>query len=280
MNDHPRFGAGDRPQLAVPVTALRSLTMLATGHLAAGEPGLAVALLRAGLLGTDPRTAAPDLHLADAGAVYAAALDPRGAPDSVALRWARYAYRTGVRWRGEDHDRTVAAADVLARVLAAHRVDAQAIDLRRRLVELFTARDGLVAASTVTACVRLAVAEHDAGYCDAGITGLGRAWQRWSSVHGTADLRSVAMLLDLAAMLAACGRFAESAHATKQAFAGFAATGPAAAARPDIPDPLPSWHPAGRNHAALCARPRPRPRAGMRRGHRTDRCFACQELLP
>ncbi|GAA1563503.1 hypothetical protein GCM10009827_101400 [Dactylosporangium maewongense] len=247
---------------------------------------LTAALLRAGLLDVDPDTAPPDVDLADAGVVYAEALTSRSTPNPTALRWARYAHRASASTRGADNDQSVHAAAVLADVLAAYRLDTAAIGVRRRLVAVLTGRDGALAATTITACVRLAVTEHAAGYCQAGITRLTGAWQRWSARYGTADLHSVAMRLDLAAMLAACGRAKEAAHTSRQAFAAFAATGGSTGggtpALSELPHPPVAGPPTGGNHATVCARRRRRPSRtdSLRRTRSAAWSFACPELLP
>ncbi|MET7394241.1 hypothetical protein ABZS66_12175 [Dactylosporangium sp. NPDC005572] len=211
----------DRASEQVPACATRSLTTLAQAQLAHGRRQPAVALLRAALLGVDPITAPPRPDLNAAARLYAETLHAHEHGNWQSLRWARYAHQASTDVFGVYDERTVDAARTLARVLAAYRLDDAAITLRRLIVAQLTDRDGPASPGVLAARMDLAITQHAAGHCPAAIAGLTRTWRQWRRQYGDADLDSVAMVLQLAAMLDACGRYDEAARRTVQAWRAY-----------------------------------------------------------
>nr|BFE56468.1 hypothetical protein GCM10020063_009940 [Dactylosporangium thailandense] len=205
----------------MPACATRSLTILAQAELAQGHRLAALAILRAALLGTAPDTAPPQADLAAAAQLYADTLFAHEHGHWQSLRWARYAHRASTDVFGEHDERTVHAARTLARALVAYRLDDAAITLRRQIVAQLTDRDGPASPNVLAARVDLAIAQHAAGHCPAAIAGLTRTWRQWRRQYGGADLDSIAMLLQLAAMLDACGRHHAAGRRTVQAWRAY-----------------------------------------------------------
>ncbi|WP_433616979.1 hypothetical protein ACQP2P_16420 [Dactylosporangium sp. CA-139114] len=205
----------------VPACAIRSLTTLAEAQLAQGRRQPALAILRAALLDVDPGTAPPQADLIAAARLYADTLGVHEHGDWHSLRWARYAHRAATAMYGAADARTIHTARTLARNLAGYHHDHAAIELRQQLVDQLTDRDGPADTGVLAAHVDLAIAQHVAGYCHVAITGLTRTWQRWRRQHGDADLGSVAMLLQLAAMLEDCGQHHAAARRTEQAWRAY-----------------------------------------------------------
>ncbi|MET7397372.1 hypothetical protein ABZS66_28190 [Dactylosporangium sp. NPDC005572] len=211
----------DRTSGQVPTCATRSLTTLAQTQLAQGHRQPALALLRFALLGADLDMASPPADLITAAMLYADTLDVHEHGDWRSLRWARRAHQAATAAFGADDEHTIHAARTLARVLAAYRLDNAAIELRQQIVEQLTSRNGRAHAGVLAARADLAIAQHAAGQCSAAITGLTRTWQQWRQQYGDADLDSITMLLQLAAMLDACGQHDAAARRIAQAWRAY-----------------------------------------------------------
>ncbi|WP_330186087.1 hypothetical protein KZZ52_33445 [Dactylosporangium sp. AC04546] len=196
--------------------------------LAQGQPASAVAVLRAALATITPDTVTPGSDATDVGlsprdviaaaSVYATALDPHEGGDWLSLRWARHAYHASRSTHGADHTRTLHTAEVLARVLTSYRLDDEAIILRQQLCEQRTHRDGPTAATTVAARIELAILLHSAGHCTDAITALITVWTLWAELHGAGHPDSIAIRMQLAALLATCGDDTAAAWHTAQAY--------------------------------------------------------------